>query len=332
MYIFNKITVNPQLPKKIEKLSEISGNVWWSWNTEFLKLFKKIDIDLWEKIGKNPVKFLKLVDQERLEAIAEDPEFLKEYSKNVNVEIKGIASNRTYHVYDRLTKDCINLKPDVIIMLIGVNDAWENYGPENYPPLLRPMEPHMKEIYRRINAELPGTQVLYLMPFLIDAVEEKLPFHKMLNEFRELLKRLALENGAKVLDLFGGTGQLGIEALSRGAEKAVFVDSSRKSLDVVKKNIELCRFTSQAQTFLCDAAAFLRTTKEKFDIVILDPPYHKNLCISALELLGDAVDDDAVIICETQSDEELPENVGRFVIDRIYSYSSIKLTAYRVDN
>ena len=125
----------------------------------------------------------------------------KEYSKSVKVEIKGIASNRTYHVYDRLTKDCINLKPDIIIMLIGVNDAWENYGPENYPPLLRPMEPHMKEIYRRINAELPGTQVLYLMPFLIDAVEEKLPFHKMLDEFREVLKRLALENGAKVLDL-----------------------------------------------------------------------------------------------------------------------------------
>lgn len=125
----------------------------------------------------------------------------KEYSKNVNVEIKGIASNRTYHVYDRLTTDCINLKPDIIIMLIGVNDAWENYGPENYPPLLRPMEPHMKEIYRRINAELPEIQVLYLMPFLIDAVEEKLPFHKMLDEFREVLKRLALENGAKVLDL-----------------------------------------------------------------------------------------------------------------------------------
>ena len=126
---------------------------------------------------------------------------LKRYSKNIKVDIKGIASNRTYHIYDRLTRDCIDLKPDVVIMLIGVNDAWENYGPENYPPLLRPMEPHMKEIYRRINAELPETQVLYLMPFLIDAVEEKLPFHKKLNEFREVLKRLALENGAKVLDL-----------------------------------------------------------------------------------------------------------------------------------
>ena len=125
----------------------------------------------------------------------------KKYSKDIKVDIKGIASNRTYHVYDRLTKDCISLKPDVIIMLIGVNDAWENYGPENYPPLLRPMEPHIREIYRRIRMELPDTQVLYLMPFLIDSVEEKLPFHKMLDEYRQVLRVVALENGAAVLDM-----------------------------------------------------------------------------------------------------------------------------------
>ena len=125
----------------------------------------------------------------------------KKYSKDIKVDIKGIASNRTYHLYDRLTKDCISLKPDVIIVLIGVNDAWENYVPEQYPPLVRPMEPHIREIYRRFKMELPDTQILYLMPFMIDAVEEKLPFHKKLNEFREVLKRLALENGAKVLDL-----------------------------------------------------------------------------------------------------------------------------------
>ena len=126
---------------------------------------------------------------------------LKKYSKDIDVKIKGIASNRTYHVYDRLTKDCINLKPDIIIMLIGVNDAWENYVPEDYPPLLRPMEPHVREIYRRIKTELPDTQILYLMPFMIDSVEEKLPFHKILDEYREKLKNIALENGAKVLDL-----------------------------------------------------------------------------------------------------------------------------------
>ena len=125
----------------------------------------------------------------------------RKYSKKINVDIKGIASNRTYHVYDRLTKDCINLKPDIVIMLIGVNDAWENYGPENYPPLLRPMEPHIREIFRRLRAELPDAQILYIMPFLIDAVEEKFPFHKILDEYRELLKAVALEHGATVIDM-----------------------------------------------------------------------------------------------------------------------------------
>ncbi len=125
----------------------------------------------------------------------------KKYSKKINVDIKGIASNRTYHLYDRLTKDCIALKPDIIIMLIGVNDAWENYVPEQYPPLLRPMEPHIREVYRRIKMELPNTQVLYLMPFMIDSVEEKLPFHKTLDEYREMLKGISLENGAVVLDM-----------------------------------------------------------------------------------------------------------------------------------
>ena len=81
MYVFNKITVNPQLPKRIGKLSEISNNLWWSWNTEFLRLFKTIDNDLWETCEKNPVKFLKQVSQERLEAVSKNVEFLKEYDK-----------------------------------------------------------------------------------------------------------------------------------------------------------------------------------------------------------------------------------------------------------
>ncbi|MCI8397497.1 MAG: glycosyltransferase family 1 protein [Clostridia bacterium] len=84
MYLFNKITVNPQLPKRIEKLSIIANNLWWSWNSEFLRLFKTIDIDLWENIGKNPVKFLKLVPQEKLEEYAKNTDFLKEYDRVVN--------------------------------------------------------------------------------------------------------------------------------------------------------------------------------------------------------------------------------------------------------
>ena len=83
MYVFNRITVNPQVPKRIEKLSVIANNLWWSWNTEFLKLFRKIDNDLWEKCGKNPIKFLREVSQDRLEAVAKDLIFLHEYDKNV---------------------------------------------------------------------------------------------------------------------------------------------------------------------------------------------------------------------------------------------------------
>ena len=84
MYIFNKITVNPQLPKRIEELGTIANNLWWSWNTEFLKIFKKIDIDLWEACDKNPVKFLKLVEQEKLEKAAKDEKLVREYETNLN--------------------------------------------------------------------------------------------------------------------------------------------------------------------------------------------------------------------------------------------------------
>ena len=83
MYIFNRITVNPQLPKRIGRLTEIANNLWWSWNTEFLRLFKKIDPDLWETCEKNPVKFLKAVDQEKIENASKDIMFLKEYDKIV---------------------------------------------------------------------------------------------------------------------------------------------------------------------------------------------------------------------------------------------------------
>ena len=84
MYIFNKITVNPQLPKRINRLTEISNNLWWSWNTEFLRLLKRIDGDLWETCNKNPVKFLKHVSQEKLEEVEDDIAFLREYDKIVD--------------------------------------------------------------------------------------------------------------------------------------------------------------------------------------------------------------------------------------------------------
>ena len=96
MYVFNKITVMPQLPKRIRGLSEISNNLWWSWNTEFLKLFKMIDIDLWESVQKNPIKFLNLVDQEKLDKLTENQEFLKKYDEIYNNFKNYMESKNTW--------------------------------------------------------------------------------------------------------------------------------------------------------------------------------------------------------------------------------------------
>lgn len=132
-----------------------------------------------------------------------------------------------------------------------------------------------------------------------------------------------------VLDLFAGTGQLGVEALSRGAAKAVFVDSSGKSLDTVKQNISLAGFDARAKTVLSDAFLYLETTADRFDIVLLDPPYCKGLCEKAFGFLPRVLNEGALVLCETKSEETLPESFGEFRAEREYRYSSVKLTVYR---
>ena len=136
-------------------------------------------------------------------------------------------------------------------------------------------------------------------------------------------------SGAAVLDLFAGTGQLGLEALSRGAAKAVFVDSSGKSLAVVKKNAELCGFSDNARLVRSDAFSYLSRAEERFDIVFLDPPYHNGLCVKAFELLPSVLAEGACVICETQADEPLPETFGAFALYKEYRYSAIRLSVYR---
>lgn len=109
MYIFNRITVVPQLPKELKKLSEITNNLWWSWNTEFLKIFKMIDPDLWERIDKNPTKFLKLVSQEKIEKAAKNEEIIKLYD--------NVVSNYENYIYSKdtwFTKKYPNNKKDLI--------------------------------------------------------------------------------------------------------------------------------------------------------------------------------------------------------------------------
>ncbi|MCH5198087.1 MAG: 16S rRNA (guanine(966)-N(2))-methyltransferase RsmD [Oscillospiraceae bacterium] len=137
-----------------------------------------------------------------------------------------------------------------------------------------------------------------------------------------------LQNKA-VLDLFAGTGQLGLEAISRGAKSVCFVDSSKKALELVKKNIALTGFSKSARVSYGDSFSFLKSCNEKFDIIILDPPYENGMCEKAAALLPDVLRNNAIVICETRPDEKLPENIGKLKIAKEYKYSAIKLTVYR---
>ena len=135
--------------------------------------------------------------------------------------------------------------------------------------------------------------------------------------------------GRRFLDLFAGSGQIGLEALSRGAAKAVFVDASRDSIRVVEKNVKACGMTDQAQIVCADFAAFLRGNREKFDIAFLDPPYRTGLLEQALPLVAQRMNPGGVILCEHPKDEALPEAAGAFRLHKTYRYGKIMLTSYR---
>lgn len=135
--------------------------------------------------------------------------------------------------------------------------------------------------------------------------------------------------GRTVLDLFAGSGQLGIEAISRGAKKAVFVDSSQTSIKLIKENIEHVGFEKQAEVINMPNTAFLRTTRETFDIALLDPPYERKLIQKSLPALTSIMSDEGVIVCEHEIECRLPEEVNGFVIVKSKKHGKTGLTIYR---
>ena len=135
--------------------------------------------------------------------------------------------------------------------------------------------------------------------------------------------------GTDVLDLFAGSGQLGIEALSRGANSATFVDSSKQSVDVVRQNVSSVGFDSQAKIVNTLAQTFLKTTPEKYHIAFLDPPYSKGILQEILPDVEKIMAPGGIIVCEHPYGEEMPESVGRFVNKRSYKYGKVAVTIYR---
>lgn len=135
--------------------------------------------------------------------------------------------------------------------------------------------------------------------------------------------------GAKVLDLFAGSGQLGIEALSRGADNAVFIDKNSDAFETVKENLKTTNLFQKSTVLNADSVTYIKNSKLKFDLIIIDPPYNKGLTQEVLPYAANCCNDGATIICETDFNEELPESVGDFLKFKEYKYSKTKLTTYK---
>lgn len=137
--------------------------------------------------------------------------------------------------------------------------------------------------------------------------------------------------GRRVLDLFAGTGQLGIEALSRGSAHCVFVDQRREAAALVRENLKLCGFSELSQVVQGDALSFLASCREKFDVVFLDPPYASGLLEKSVEALArfDILREHGIIVCESGPDWVLPPLTPPYEAGREYRYGQVKLTVCR---
>lgn len=135
--------------------------------------------------------------------------------------------------------------------------------------------------------------------------------------------------GRRVLDLFGGSGQMAIEALSRGAASATILDTDRRSIDVIRQNLAATGLSDRATLLQADALAFVRNCRNTFDIAFLDPPYNAGLLQKVLPDLAPKMAQGGVILCESPLAEALPEQIGAYRIFRTYRYGKTKITAYR---
>ena len=139
--------------------------------------------------------------------------------------------------------------------------------------------------------------------------------------------------GARVLDLFGGTGQLGIEALSRGASSAVFVDSREDACRLIRENLRRTKLEQDGKVVRCDYLDYLKRCSDRFDIVILDPPYAEVFLENALKTLTeiDILQSGGIIIAERPLGKDLPWDFEGYTRSRDYKYGNTLLTLYRKD-
>ncbi len=134
---------------------------------------------------------------------------------------------------------------------------------------------------------------------------------------------------AFVLDLFAGSGQMGLEALSRGARFAVFVDNSRDAQQIIRENLQSTELFAKSRVVAMDYLSFLSGSSDLFDIVFIDPPYGQGMAAKAALAVSGKMRDDGIIICETDKKELMPEAAGNFDHRKQYRYGKTLVTIYR---
>ncbi len=137
--------------------------------------------------------------------------------------------------------------------------------------------------------------------------------------------------GRRVLDLFAGSGQLGIEALSRGAAHCTFIDRGKEPCAIVRENLKKTRLEDRATVLQADYSSYLKTCRQQFDLILLDPPYAEIFLESALKIVSeiDILTNSGIIVCERPCSKELSGEFPGLVCYREYRYGKAAVTIFR---
>ena len=135
--------------------------------------------------------------------------------------------------------------------------------------------------------------------------------------------------GRAALDAFAGSGQLGIEALSRGAASCLFLEQDAGALKMIAKNLERCKMTAQARLIPADALQYLRRTVDQFGLIFLDPPYGKELLGQAIPVAAEKLELGGLLVCEANARESLPERHGDVALRKEYRHGRTKICVYQ---
>ena len=180
-----------------------------------------------------------------------------------------------------------------------------------------------------LSSQVPGLTPEIVNDSIYRYLEEDLGI-KIATGKRDVTIEHPTPEDARVLDLFAGTGQLGIEALSRGAKSALFVDKRADAVKLVRENLALCHLEENAQVICGDSLAALGTQSGRFDIIFLDPPYESGLLEQAMEKIAqfDILSPHGIMVAESPQNQTLPELLAPYGLYREYRYGKIKVSIY----